>query len=56
MTNTLGETADRVSGAGPEAFELLQEARQQKQGARAHFFCFFANFKGGEGGSLQWYV
>lgn len=31
--NTLGETADRVSGAGLEAFELLQEARQQKQGA-----------------------
>ncbi|CAM9494784.1 unnamed protein product [Laminaria digitata] len=29
--NSEGETADRVHGAGPEAFLLLQEARQRKQ-------------------------
>lgn len=32
LVNSVGETADRVSGAGPEAFELLQEARRRKQG------------------------
>lgn len=29
--NSLGETADRVSGAGPEAFELMEEARHRKR-------------------------
>ncbi|CAM9809978.1 unnamed protein product [Ascophyllum nodosum] len=29
--NSLGETADRVSGAGPEALELIEEARRRKR-------------------------
>lgn len=33
VVNREGETPDRVSGAGPEAFELLQEARRRKRGS-----------------------
>lgn len=36
VVNTVGETADRVSGAGPEAFQLLQEARRRKRGTHGN--------------------